>query len=110
MASDDPADRPQHRQRSAPGGWMPEGHLLVLVLGASGYVGGRLVPRLLDSGYRVRCLARTPDKLRGLPWADDVELVKGDLLETDGLADAFAGAAFVFHLVHSMGKVDGFEH
>ena len=57
---------------------------IVLVLGATGYVGGRLVPELLAHGHRVRCLVRTPPT--GLPWTDDVELVTGDLTEP-GLAD-----------------------
>jgi uncharacterized protein YbjT (DUF2867 family) len=81
----------------------------VLVLGASGYVGGRLVPRLLAAGYEVRCLARTPRKLTGLPWADDVEIVEGDLLTDDTVAPAFAGVDVVYHLVHSMGSAAGFE-
>src|SRR5690606_17597864 len=46
----------------------------VLVTGATGYIGGRLAPRLLEAGYRVRVLARSPDKLRDVPWADDVEI------------------------------------
>ncbi|MCA1673396.1 MAG: NAD(P)H-binding protein, partial [Actinobacteria bacterium] len=41
-----------------------------LVTGATGYVGGRLVPRLLAEGHAVRCLARNPAKLRDVPWAD----------------------------------------
>ncbi|WP_156109958.1 NAD(P)H-binding protein, partial [Cryobacterium sp. MLB-32] len=51
----------------------------VLVTGATGYIGGRLVPRLLEAGYEVRVLVRTPLKLRDVPWADQVEIVKGDL-------------------------------
>jgi uncharacterized protein YbjT (DUF2867 family) len=74
------------------------------VLGASGYVGGRLVPRLLDAGYRVRCVARTPAKLEGAPWFHRVEIVQGDLLEPAGLGGMLQGASAVFHLVHSMGS------
>jgi uncharacterized protein YbjT (DUF2867 family) len=74
-----------------------------LVLGASGYVGGRLVPRLLAAGYAVRCLARTPAKLSAMPWASQAEIRRGDLLDEAGLDDAFAGVDVVFHLVHSMG-------
>lgn len=80
----------------------------VLVLGASGYVGGRLVPKLLEAGYRVRCLARSPGKLAGNDWADRVEIVRGDLLAEEGVGEAFAGADYVIHLVHSMGKTDEF--
>jgi uncharacterized protein YbjT (DUF2867 family) len=81
---------------------------LVLVLGASGYVGGRLVPRLLAAGYRVRCLARTPRKLAGLPWAEAVEIVEGDLLDGASVGPAFDGVDVVYHLVHSMGTATGF--
>jgi uncharacterized protein YbjT (DUF2867 family) len=80
----------------------------VLVLGATGYVGGRLVPRLLEAGYQVRCLARTPGKLAGLAWADDVEIVRGDLLEAATLTPAFDAVDIVVHLVHSMGSADQF--
>ena len=52
---------------------------LALVTGATGYIGGRLVPRLLDAGYAVRVLVRTPEKLRDVPWAGQVEIVQGDL-------------------------------
>ena len=52
-----------------------------LVTGATGYIGGRLVPRLLDAGLRVRAMARNPDKLADAPWRDDVEVVRGDLTD-----------------------------
>lgn len=81
---------------------------LVLVLGASGYVGGRLVPKLLAAGYRVRCLARSPGKLAGNAWAGQVEIVAGDLLSDDDVTATFSGADYVVHLVHSMGKAQEF--
>jgi len=80
----------------------------VLVLGATGYVGGRLVPELLSSGFRVRCLTRTPSGLRGTPWANDVEVVEGDLSDADSLADAFEDVDQVVYLVHSLGVGDDF--
>lgn len=52
----------------------------ILVTGATGYVGGRLVPRLLDGGRAVRCMARDPRRLDGRPWRDRVEVVAGDVL------------------------------
>ncbi|MBN1145655.1 MAG: NAD(P)H-binding protein, partial [Anaerolineales bacterium] len=52
----------------------------VLVTGATGYVGGRLVPRLLEAGYGVRLLARDPLRLGGRPWLENVEVVQGDVL------------------------------
>ncbi len=79
----------------------------VLILGATGYVGGRLVPRLLEAGYAVRCLVRTPGKVDGLPWARDVEVVAGDLATGEGVGEAFADVDVVYHLVHSMGSRGG---
>ncbi|RRQ26406.1 NAD-dependent epimerase/dehydratase family protein [Rhodococcus sp. Eu-32] len=75
----------------------------VLVTGATGYLGGRLAPRLLDAGYTVRVLARNPDKLRGVPWAEKVEVARGDLGDRDSLKSAFADVDVVYYLVHSMG-------
>jgi uncharacterized protein YbjT (DUF2867 family) len=75
-----------------------------VVTGATGYIGGRLVPRLLDHGYAVRALARNPDKLAKIPWCDDVEVARGDLGDADSLAAAFDGADIVYYLVHSMGS------
>ncbi|WP_017584920.1 SDR family oxidoreductase [Nocardiopsis ganjiahuensis] len=75
---------------------------LALVTGASGYIGGRLVPELLAAGYRVRCLARTPNKLRDHPWRDRVEVVQGDVVSGEGLAEALAGVDVAYYLVHSM--------
>jgi uncharacterized protein YbjT (DUF2867 family) len=74
-----------------------------LVTGATGYVGGRLVPRLLKRGYAVRALARTPAKLSEVPWRADVEVAEGDLDDVESLAAAFDGVDVVYYLVHSMG-------
>jgi len=74
-----------------------------LVTGATGYIGGLLVPRLLEAGLDVRAMARNPDKLAGAPWRDDVEVVRGDLTEPESLTEAFDGADIVYYLVHSMG-------
>ncbi len=74
-----------------------------LVTGATGYVGGRLVPELLDRGYAVRALARNPDKLAGVGWRDRVEVARGDLADPDSLTEAFEGMEVVYYLVHSMG-------
>jgi len=74
---------------------------LVLVLGASGYVGGRLVGELLEAGYRVRCLVRSPGKVAAAAWADRVEVVQGDVLED--VDSAMVGVAAVYYLVHTIG-------
>ncbi|MEZ0356909.1 DUF2867 domain-containing protein [Mycobacterium sp. SA01] len=74
-----------------------------LVTGATGYVGGRLVPRLLEDGFAVRALARNPDKLANVPWRDQIEIARGDLTDADSLAEAFTDVDVVYYLVHSMG-------
>lgn len=81
----------------------------VLVTGATGYIGGRLVPRLLVAGYRVRCLAREPARLQGRPWVGQVEVVPGDCLQADTLPAALAGVHAAFYLVHSMAAGRQFE-
>ncbi len=73
---------------------------LVLVTGATGYIGGRLVPRLLDAGYRVRCLVRDPVRLQGRPWVPGVEVLRGDLLEPDSLEAALKDVYAAYYLVH----------
>lgn len=80
----------------------------ILLTGASGYVGGRLLTALLSQGYDVRCLARQPENLSH-PSSDEFEAVAGDVLEFDSLAEAFRGIDTAFYLVHSMGSSGGFE-
>ncbi|MEX2194114.1 MAG: NAD(P)H-binding protein [Thermoleophilaceae bacterium] len=70
-----------------------------LVTGATGYVGGRLVERLLGEGRRVRGLARDPSRLAA---RDGLEPARGDLLSGEGLAEALEGCATAYYLVHSM--------
>ena len=79
------------------------------VIGATGYVGGRLVPELLSAGHRVRCLARTPSRLDGVPWRTDVEVVTADVLDWASLYRAFAGLDAVYYLVHAMGDSKDFD-
>lgn len=86
-----------------------ENRLLILVTGATGYIGGRLVPRLLKAGYRVRCVVRDPSRLEGRPWQTEVEIVAGDVLEPLTLLSALDGASFAYYLIHSMGAGADFE-
>jgi len=81
----------------------------VLVTGATGYVGGRLVPRLIDAGFRVRVLVRDPVKLTDVPWASEVEIVTGDLDDASTLPAAMEGVDVMYYLVHSMGKPGHFR-
>ncbi|MCP2322621.1 uncharacterized protein YbjT (DUF2867 family) [Hamadaea flava] len=77
-----------------------------LVTGATGYIGGRLAPRLLEAGHEVRCLTRSATRLRDVPWARYAEVVEGDLLAAESLTDVFAGVDVAYYLVHSLGTPD----
>jgi uncharacterized protein YbjT (DUF2867 family) len=80
-----------------------------LVTGATGYIGGRLVPELLAAGHRVRVMSRSPERLRDHPWAGDVEVVRADASDADEVAAACAGADVVYYLVHALGSGHEFE-
>jgi uncharacterized protein YbjT (DUF2867 family) len=81
---------------------------LILVTGATGYVGGRLVPRLLEAGYRVRCLVRDPNRLQGRSWLNRVEVFSGDALIPSTLTGAMQGVSVAYYLIHGRqgGKMD----
>jgi uncharacterized protein YbjT (DUF2867 family) len=81
----------------------------ILVTGATGYVGGRLVPHLLGHGYRVRCLVRDVGRLQGREWADAVEVATGDVLRPETLTAALSGVEVAYYLVHSMARGSGFH-
>ncbi|MBK9119255.1 MAG: SDR family oxidoreductase [Phycisphaerales bacterium] len=76
----------------------------VFVTGATGYIGGRLVPRLLAAGYRVRCLARSAGKIAVRTWANHphVEIVTADARDRAALAAALRGCTAAYYLIHSM--------
>ncbi len=77
------------------------GALCVLVTGATGYIGGRLVPRLLERGHTVRCIGREPGRLSGRGWPD-VVVVRGDLADEHDTRRALEGVDVAYYLVHSM--------
>lgn len=81
----------------------------VLVTGATGYVGGRLVPKLLEQGHTVRVIVREPHRLDGVPWHDQVEIVAGDLQNRDDVARALKSMEVMYYLVHSMSSAGDFE-
>src|SRR3990172_12288880 len=74
----------------------------ILVTGATGYIGGRLEPRLLDAGHEVRCVARNPQKLALHPWRHRVEVIAGDVLDERSVKEALVGCDAAVYLVHSM--------
>jgi len=76
--------------------------LKLLVTGATGYIGGRLVPKLLERGHEVRVLVRDPRRLQGVGWSDRVEVHQGDLSDPASLEGALKGVDAAYYLVHSM--------
>lgn len=86
----------------------PDQRPVVLLTGATGYVGGRLIPLLENCGAALRCLARTPDKLRPRV-ASSTEVVQGDVLEPASLERAMQGVTTAYYLVHLMSGSKDFE-
>ncbi len=91
------------------GSCIRSGHsTMIFIAGATGYIGGRLLDRLRDRSTPIRCLARSPEKLRHL--ADDqVSVVEGDVLEPDTLGPALEGVETAYYLIHSMGAGGEFK-
>ena len=81
---------------------------IILLTGGSGYVGGRLIPRLEKQGVKLRCLARNPDKLRSRLQAT-AEVVPGDILDQRSLDRALQGVHTAYYLVHLMSGSKDFE-
>lgn len=74
----------------------------ILITGATGYIGGRMVPILLDLNYRVRVLVRDPSRLQGRYWVEMVDVVQGDVLKPETLGTAMDGISAAYYLIHSM--------
>ncbi len=79
-----------------------------LVTGATGYVGGRLVPELVSAGHDVRVMVRDPRKAQAHSWSTDVEIVQGDASDSDQVRSAVEGMDVVYYLLHSIGTGDDF--
>ena len=77
--------------------------------GSTGYIGGRLAPRLVDAGYSVKCIVRNASKLKSREWAqkDSVEIVEGDAEDEKALAEAMRGCRVAYYLIHSMKSAGG---
>ncbi len=77
-----------------------------VIFGATGYLGARLVPALLAAGHDVRVMARTPAKLDGVPWRQQVDVVEGDVTNRDQVQQALNGQQVLYYLVHSLLRAD----
>ncbi|MBN1854258.1 MAG: SDR family oxidoreductase [Pirellulales bacterium] len=87
---------------------MKRGEPIILLTGATGYIGGRLLPLLERRGIRVRCLARRPENLRARV-SSTTEVVAGDVLVPESLPAAFEGVHTAYYLIHSMGTARDFQ-
>ncbi|PEN13831.1 NAD(P)-dependent oxidoreductase [Longibacter salinarum] len=80
----------------------------ILVSGATGYVGGRLVPCLLQAGYDVCCFVRSEKRLRAQPWGDRVRVAVGDAMNEEDIEKAMEGIDVAYFLIHSLGTGEDF--
>jgi len=82
--------------------------MYILVAGASGYIANRLIPQLLERGHRVRALARSPQNIDGRRWAQNVEILQGDVTQAESLARAMQDINAIYSLVHNMSAGRGY--
>lgn len=81
---------------------------LILVTGATGYIASRLIPQLLQRGYRVRALARRPERLKARIWYSQVEMIQGDVMQPSTLIPALDGVHTAYYLIHNMSSGHGY--
>jgi uncharacterized protein YbjT (DUF2867 family) len=81
---------------------------LILVTGATGYIASRLIPRLLERGYRVRAMARHPERLKARKWFPQVEVMQGDVMSPPSLIPALDGVYTAYYLIHNMARGRGY--
>lgn len=81
---------------------------LILVTGATGYIASLLIPQLLEKGYRVRAMARQPERLRKREWYKHVEMVRADVMEPETLVAAMQGVHAAYYLIHNMAAGHGY--
>jgi len=81
----------------------------ILITGATGYVGGRLVPKLLKKGYKIKLLARNPERLKDRSWYKQVEIFEGDVLKLNSLDGLFENVDVAYYLIHGMSDDSDFE-
>ncbi|MCB0102584.1 MAG: NAD(P)H-binding protein [Anaerolineales bacterium] len=81
---------------------------LILVTGATGYIASLLIPQLLEKGYRVRAMARAPERLKMRTWYSQVEMIRADVMEPETLAAAMQGVHAAYYLIHNMAAGHGY--
>ncbi|MBK9780459.1 MAG: DUF2867 domain-containing protein [Anaerolineales bacterium] len=81
---------------------------LILVTGATGYIASLLIPQLLEKGYRVRTMARHPERLKKRTWYKQVEMIRADVMEPETLAAAMQGVQTAYYLIHNMSRGHGY--
>src|SRR5262245_38922999 len=81
---------------------------LILVTGATGYIASRLIPRLLDSGYRVRAIVREPRRLAARSWVNQIDIIQADVTSPSPLAHALDGVDTAYYLIHNMSRGHGY--
>ncbi len=104
MATTPRASLPWLSRAAAPAAIAQASFVRCVVFGATGYIGGRLVPELVQAGHAVRAVARDPGKLAEAPWRGDAEIVQGDVTDTASVAAAVAAQDVVYYLVHSLNQ------
>ena len=82
---------------------------LCLVTGATGYVGGRLIPLLLEAGFRVRVLVRHPERIAQMPWHDQVDICVGDANDSAAVTKSLTDVDIAYYMIHSIGSSGDFE-
>ena len=82
---------------------------VILVTGATGYIGGRLVPRLIQEGFRVRVFVRSPARARLRSWSNQVEVAVGDALRPNDISKVLEGVDTAYSLIHSMSQGSTFH-
>src|SRR5688500_17446522 len=76
----------------------------ILVTGATGYIGGRLIPKLLEKGHAVRVFVRDARRLEGRKWSENVEVYTGDLENREEISSALKDVDAAYFLVHAMNE------